>query len=76
MEQFNALVLAAVVSCLVGTLSIVVCRLYFHPLSPIPGPRLAAVTGLYEFFYQCVKLGKYQFKIEELHKQYGKKFAL
>ncbi|OGM45010.1 hypothetical protein ABOM_005772 [Aspergillus bombycis] len=46
-------------------------RLYFHSLSHIPGPRLAALTWWYEFYYDAVQPGQYVFKIQELHKQYG-----
>ncbi|GAE00276.1 cytochrome P450 [Paecilomyces variotii No. 5] len=46
-------------------------RLFFHPLSHIPGPRLAALTRWYEFYYDVVLPGKYIFKIQELHHEYG-----
>ncbi|KAL4967665.1 cytochrome P450 [Aspergillus stella-maris] len=46
-------------------------RLYFHPISHIPGPRLAALTWWYEFHYDFILSGKYVFKIQELHEQYG-----
>ncbi|KAJ6006232.1 Cytochrome P450 [Penicillium sp. IBT 35674x] len=46
-------------------------RLFFHPLSHIPGPRLAALTWWYEFYYDVVLPGKYVFKIQELHREYG-----
>ncbi|KAF7590966.1 hypothetical protein BBP40_002160 [Aspergillus hancockii] len=46
-------------------------RLFFHPLSHIPGPRLAALTWWYEFYYDGIQPGQYVFKIQELHKQYG-----
>lgn len=46
-------------------------RLFFHPLAHIPGPRLAALTWWYEFYFDAVQPGKYVFKIQELHKQYG-----
>jgi len=49
----------------------VVYRLYFHPLSKFPGPRLAAATLWYEAYYDVIKQGQYTFKIKELHKQYG-----
>lgn len=46
-------------------------RLFFHPISHIPGPRLAALTWWYEFYYDVVLPGKYIFKIQELHREYG-----
>lgn len=46
-------------------------RLYLHPLSQFPGPKLAAITRLYEGYYDLYKSGQYTFKIAELHKQYG-----
>ncbi|PYH91502.1 cytochrome P450 [Aspergillus ellipticus CBS 707.79] len=46
-------------------------RLYFHPLAHIPGPRLAALTWWYEFYFDAIQPGQYVFKIQELHRQYG-----
>jgi hypothetical protein len=46
-------------------------RLYLHPLARFPGPKLAAVTRLYEGYYDIYHSGQYTFKISELHKQYG-----
>lgn len=46
-------------------------RLYLCPIAHIPGPRLAAVTRLYEVYYDLVLVGQFTFKIGELHKQYG-----
>ncbi|KAF2275384.1 cytochrome P450 monooxygenase [Westerdykella ornata] len=46
-------------------------RLYFSPIAHIPGPRLAALTRLYEIYYDVWLSGKYTFKIMDLHKQYG-----
>lgn len=46
-------------------------RLYLHPLARFPGPKLAAVTRLYEGYYDLYQRGQYTFKIAELHKQYG-----
>lgn len=63
---------AAVGCCLIYTLSLVVYRLFFHPLRHIPGPRLAAATLWYEFYYDVVLQGQYQFKIIRLHDEYGK----
>lgn len=46
-------------------------RLYLSPIAHIPGPRLAAFTQYYEFYYDIVLGGQYTFKILELHRKYG-----
>ncbi|KAK1836967.1 cytochrome P450 CYP542B3 [Podospora conica] len=46
-------------------------RLYLSPIAHIPGPRLAALTWWYEFYYDIVLGGQYVFKMVDLHKQYG-----
>ncbi|KAI9928681.1 hypothetical protein ASPWEDRAFT_180261 [Aspergillus wentii DTO 134E9] len=46
-------------------------RLYLHPLSKFPGPRLTAITHLYEFYYDAVKGGKFMWEVERMHEQYG-----
>ncbi|KAF2013468.1 cytochrome P450 [Aaosphaeria arxii CBS 175.79] len=46
-------------------------RLYFGPLSHIPGPRLAALSRLYEAYYDVWLNGQYTLKIMDLHKTYG-----
>lgn len=50
---------------------LVLHRLYFSPISYIPGPKLAALSWGYEFYYDVVLGGQYVFKIIDLHKQYG-----
>jgi cytochrome P450 len=61
---------------LVGAASFIflrtVYRLYFHPLSKIPGPKLAAATHLYEFYYYVVRPGMFLFQMEKMHQQYGR----
>ena len=49
----------------------IVHRLYFSPLANFPGPKIAAVTGWYEFYFDIVKRGKYIYKIEKMHHRYG-----
>ncbi|OIW31159.1 cytochrome P450 [Coniochaeta ligniaria NRRL 30616] len=55
----------------ISLLALALHRLYLSPLSPVPGPRLAALTWLYEFYYDIVLGGQYTFKIIRLHAQYG-----
>jgi hypothetical protein len=46
-------------------------RLYFHPLSKIPGPKLAAITSAYEFYFNVVKRGMFIWEMQRLHEIYG-----
>ncbi|PPQ71719.1 hypothetical protein CVT24_007889 [Panaeolus cyanescens] len=48
-----------------------VYRLYFHPLSHIPGPRIAALTSFYRAFYDIVRDGQWVHHLEYLHSIYG-----
>jgi hypothetical protein len=48
-----------------------VYELYFSPLSKFPGPKLAAVTRLYEMYYDLFKWGQYTFVIGKMHEKYG-----
>jgi uncharacterized RDD family membrane protein YckC len=49
----------------------VVYRLFLSPLAQLPGPKLAALTSWYEFYFDVIKPGKFVWKIRDLHKQYG-----
>ena len=49
----------------------VIHRLYFSPLADFPGPKIAAATGWYEFYFDIVKRGKYIYEIEKMHNKYG-----
>ncbi|KAF2261425.1 cytochrome P450 [Lojkania enalia] len=50
---------------------IVYHRLFSSPISHFSGPKLAATTYWYEFYYDIILGGKYIWKIKSLHEQYG-----
>ncbi|KAL6915276.1 hypothetical protein FSST1_006771 [Fusarium sambucinum] len=51
--------------------SVIIYRLYFHPLAKVPGPRLAAVTWLYQTYYSFIGGSRFYLQIEKLHEIYG-----
>ena len=62
----------AVLILAAGLVGNAVYRLYFHPLSKFPGPKLAAITTLYEGYYDVVHQGRYLWEMEKMHKKYGR----
>jgi len=66
------LVLGLCLGLLVYVLGLILFRLFLSPLARVPGPIIAAATGWYEFYWDCLKQGQYVFRIQEMHKKYGK----
>ncbi|KAL4778870.1 cytochrome P450 [Aspergillus varians] len=46
-------------------------RLCLSPIAHFPGPRLAALTVMYEFYWDTICNGQFTFHIGDLHKKYG-----
>lgn len=73
--SFSAAVLqyvpAALALSFVYMITLGIYRVYFSPLSHIPGPKIAAATRWYELYYDSYKVGKYYFEIEKMHEKYG-----
>ncbi|KAF2476092.1 cytochrome P450 [Lindgomyces ingoldianus] len=67
-----AWVLVAAFAAAVYAVSLCIYRIFISPLSKIPGPKLAAVTGWYKTYFKlCHKFsGQYLFHIQALHKIY------
>ncbi|KAK7514513.1 cytochrome P450 [Phyllosticta citriasiana] len=43
-----------------------------HPLAGIPGPKLAAISRIYEAWWNAVKRGRYFLKYYQTHEDYGR----
>ena len=74
MDVRGSLVKLFISSCLLLLVYLVglgVYRLYLSPLARYPGPKLAALSNWYEFYYDVILQGRYTFKIKELHEKYG-----
>lgn len=69
----KALGLCAITSvCVVlYNIGLTIYRLVFSNLSNFPGPKIAAASYWYEFYYDWLCCGKYIFLIDEMHKKYG-----
>jgi membrane protein YqaA with SNARE-associated domain len=67
-----SLLAQAVGTFVVYVLGLFAYRLFFHPLAKFPGPKLAALSNWYEFYYDVLQHGKFTEHIQALHKKYGK----
>lgn len=52
-------------------ISLLAYRVFFHPLAHVPGPPLAKITYLYEWYYDLYRGGQFTFQLRALHRKYG-----
>ncbi|OAA72450.1 alpha-1,3-mannosyltransferase [Cordyceps fumosorosea ARSEF 2679] len=70
-QVFRYLSFAALLA-LIKFISTCIYNVTLHPLARIPGSRLAAMTSLYEFWFDVVCDGTYIWEIKRMHAKYGK----
>ncbi|KAG4419518.1 hypothetical protein IFR04_007312 [Cadophora malorum] len=71
MEFDSSIYAVAIGGLALYLVGLVVTGLYFHPLSNIPGPKLAAISRLYITYFNATGGSKFYLQIEELHERYG-----
>ncbi|KAM7183451.1 Cytochrome P450 [Naviculisporaceae sp. PSN 640] len=67
-------IVVAIATSITYVVSVCSHRLFFHPLRSVPGPKLAAMTGWYETYFELLHKGlggQFTFHIRELHSKYG-----
>lgn len=52
-------------------LALSICSLYFSPIVHFPGPKTAALTLWYEFYFDGILQGRYTWEIKRMHDRYG-----
>jgi hypothetical protein len=70
-DGYSRAALAVVGGSFAYSLTLTIHRLLISPLAKFPGPKLAALTGWYEVYYDLVHKGSYLFEIEKMHDNYG-----
>ena len=59
--------------CIIYSFGVAIHRLYFSRYAKFPGPKLAALTYGYMFYYDVLAGdGQYMYKIKDLHEEYSK----
>ncbi|KAL8955368.1 MAG: hypothetical protein Q9183_006680, partial [Haloplaca sp. 2 TL-2023] len=72
--SISFLALFTLINCVVLLPALVIYRLFFHPLARFPGPKLAAATRWYDFYFNVIKAkrkgGHFAEEIRKMHQIY------
>jgi hypothetical protein len=68
----STLIRVALSTLALSAICVSIYRLYLSPLAKFPGPKLAAVTQWYEFYWNVIQPGQLTFHLQDLHDKYGK----
>ncbi|KAL9090249.1 MAG: hypothetical protein Q9159_002054 [Coniocarpon cinnabarinum] len=73
LSLFNGVAVVCALIALTRLFALALVRVYGHPLSNFPGPKLAAVSTYWEFYMDFFVQGGGQFhaKLQKLHDEYG-----
>jgi hypothetical protein len=71
-DHISKLAILLLSGTLIYALIIATERLFLSPLARFPGPKLAALSNWYEFYYDVILQGRFTEKIQELHRQHGR----
>lgn len=68
-QERGPLVQSVLLGALIISISTIFYRLWFHPLAGVPGPRLAAITNWWAYYYEL--RGVLPEKVKALQKSHG-----
>lgn len=71
MPSWADIVVSLLTLPLAYTIYLLTSRIFLSPLRHIPGPKLAALTSWYEFYFDAIQQGRFVWKIKDLHSEYG-----
>ncbi len=72
-STWSEAVVVSIILSLLYYICLLIYRLYFHPLAKFPGPKIAAATKWYEFYFDILKGagGQFMYEIDRMHEVYG-----
>ena len=71
MPSWTNILVSLITLQLAYTIYVLINRLFLSPLRNIPGPKLAALTSWYEFYFDAIQQGRFVWRIKDLHSKYG-----